>query len=380
MGPLHDVTLIELAGIGPSPLAAMMLADMGADVIRVERIKPVALDTLVEGKFAVHNRNRRSIALNLQKTEGAEVVRQLVKNADILMEPFRPGVAEKLNLGPEPCLALNPRLVYARMTGWGQHGPLARTVGHDINYIAVTGALDAIGRRGNKPVAPLNLVGDMGGGGMLMAFGMMAALHESRRSGHGQVVDAAMVDGTALMLGSISGLQAGGFWQEERGTNFIDSGAHFYDVYQTRDGKFVSIGALEPHFYANLLEKLKLDPLGLPQQMDQASWPAMAARFEEIFLRKTSDEWCAIMADSDTCFAPVLTMVEASEHAHAKARQAYVEVGGVVQPAPAPRYSRTPATKPRPPAKHGEHTNAVLETLGYSSDRITSLRAAGVVA
>ncbi|MDB5873322.1 MAG: L-carnitine dehydratase/bile acid-inducible protein [Ramlibacter sp.] len=380
MGPLQDVTVIELAGIGPSPLAAMMLADMGADVIRVERLKPAALDTLVEGRFAVHNRNRRSIALNLQRPEGVEVVLRLAKTADILMEPFRPGVAEKLGVGPEPCLAVNPRLVYARMTGWGQQGPLARAVGHDINYIAVTGALDAIGRRGQKPVAPLNLVGDMGGGGMLMAFGMLAALHEARRSGQGQVVDAAMVDGTALMLGSVSGLQAGGFWHDERGTNFIDGGAHFYDVYRTSDGKFVSIGSLEPQFYGQLLGKLGLDAAELPPQMDEASWPAMAARFEEIFLRKTRDEWCAILEGSDLCFAPVLTMAEAPEHPHAKARQAYVDVGGVVQPAPAPRYSRTPAAKPRPPARHGEHTDAVLDSLGYSPDRIASLRAAGVVA
>jgi alpha-methylacyl-CoA racemase len=380
MGPLKGIKVVELAGIGPSPLGAMMLADMGADVIRVERLKPPALDALVDPKYAVHNRNRRSVALNLQSPEGVDIVMRLLDNADVLIEPYRPGVAEKLGIGPDVCLARNSRLIYARMTGWGQGGPLARSAGHDINYIALTGALNAIGRRGQKPVPPLNLVGDFGGGGMLMAFGIAAALVESKASGVGQVVDAAMVDGTALLLGSVSGLQAGGYWHPERGTNLVDGGAHFYDVYATKDGGLVSIGAIEPQFYAGLLNVLGVDAATLPAQMDESSWPAMKERFENIFLQKTRAQWCELMEGLDICFAPVLTIDEAPLHPHAVARGAWIDVNGSKQPAPAPRFSRTPAAFPRTPARHGEHTDEILSNIGLGSAERVALRERGVIA
>ncbi len=380
MGPLNGVRIVELAGIGPGPMAAMMLGDMGADVVRVDRSRPGPAERMVEPRFVVHGRSRRSIAVDLQKPEGADVVRRLAAKADALIDPFRPGVAERLGIGPEPCLTLNPRLVYARMTGWGQDGPLAKVAGHDINYIAVTGALHAIGRRGDKPVPPLNLVGDYGGGGMLCAFGIACGIIEAQRSGRGQVVDAAMMDGAALLFGSLFGLHAAGFWTDERGVNLLDGGAHFYDVYETSDGKYVSIGAIEPQFYSILLEKTGLAGDDLPAQMDRARWPELKARVTAVFKTKTRDEWCRIMEGTDLCFAPVLSIAEAPHHPHAKARQAYVDVDGVAQPAPAPRFSRTPPRVSGAAPVRGAHTDEILGDYGFTAAEIKELRGAGAVA
>ncbi|PYM16660.1 MAG: carnitine dehydratase [Candidatus Rokuibacteriota bacterium] len=379
MGPLAGLRIIELAGIGPGPMTAMMLGDMGADVVRVDRTRSGAMEFLSDRRYAVHNRSRRSVAVDLQKPEGAAVVLRLVAKADGLIEPFRPGVAERLGIGPEPCLRANPKLVYGRMTGWGQDGPLARAAGHDINYIALTGALHAIGRAGERPVPPLNLVGDFGGGGMLLAFGMVCGLLEAQRSGKGQVVDAAMVDGAALLFAGLFGLHAAGYWKDERGVNLLDTGAHFYDVYETADGKFVSVGAIEPQFYALLLEKTGLASADLPPQMQRESWPAMKERLAAIFKTKTRDEWSAIMEGSDICFAPVLSIAEAPEHPHARARDAYVDVEGVRQPAPAPRFSRTTPEVKRAAAARGAHTDEVLAEYGFDAADIQKLRAAAVI-
>ncbi len=380
MGPLAGFKIVELAGIGPGPMAAMMLGDMGADVIRIDRTRSAAMDFLSDPRFAVHSRSRRSVAVDLQKREGVEVVLRLARHADGLIEPFRPGVAERLGVGPDPCLAANPKLVYGRITGWGQEGPLAKAAGHDVNYIALTGLLHALGRKGDKPVPPLNLVGDFGGGGMLLAFGMVCGLLEAQRSGTGQVVDAAMVDGAALLFGSLFGLHNAGYWKDERGVNLLDTGAPFYEVYETKDGKYVSVGSLEPQFYALLLEKTGLAGEPLPSQMDRDTWPAMKERFTAIFRTKTRDEWCALMEGTDVCFAPVLSIAEAPHHAHAKARHAYVDVLGAPQPAPAPRFSRTREAVDRPAPKRGEHTEEVLGEAGFTPAEIKDLRAAGAIA
>ena len=378
MGPLSGIRIVELAGIGPGPLAAMVLGDLGADVLRVDRISgSFVLD--VASKFAVHMRNRRSIAIDLRRPEAAEVVLRLVARADGFIDPFRPGVVERLGVGPEPCLKRNPKLVYGRITGWGQEGPLADKAGHDINYIALAGVLGAIGRKGETPVPPLNLVADYGGGGMLLAVGMLAGLIESMKSGRGQVVDAAMIDGAALLLGMITGLRGAGLWSDERGTNLLDSGAHFYEVYETRDGKHVAVGAIEPQFYANLIQKLGLVGEALPAQMDRASWPSMKARFAAIFKSKTRDEWCAIMDEADTCVAPVLSIDEAPVHPHARARAAFIDVDGAIQPAPAPRFSRTPSGEPAVAPKPGAHTDEVLTEAKFSADEIAALRSTGVL-
>jgi alpha-methylacyl-CoA racemase len=363
-GPLSGLTIVELAGIGPGPMCSMMLGDMGADVIRVDRTKSHVMDRLADPKFAVHNRSRRSVSVDLQKPEGIEVVMRLIEKADGMTEPFRPGVAERLGVGPDVCLKRNPKLVYGRMTGWGQEGPLAKAAGHDINYIALTGALHAIGGK-DKPVPPLNLVGDFGGGGMLLAFGMVCGLLEAQKSGKGQVVDAAMVDGAALLLGGIYGMAGAGLWNDEaREGNLLDGGAHFYGTYETKDGKFVSIGSIEPQFYELLLEKTGLK---------------FKSRLEGIFMSKTRDEWCAIMEGTDICFAPVLTMKEASQHPHAKARNAYVDIQGFAQPAAAPRFSRTKEGVQGPAARRGQHTDEVLGQSGFSSKEISELKAAGIV-
>jgi len=360
-------------------MAAMMLGDMGADVVRVDRLRPNPMDQFVAAKFAVNSRNCRSIGVDLQKAAGVELVLRLVENADALIEPFRPGVVERLGLGPSVCLARNPKLVYGRMTGWGQEGPLAHKAGHDINYIALTGALHAIGRANDKPLPPLNLVGDFGGGGMLLAYGMLCGLLEASRSGSGQVVDAAMVDGAAALFGLIFGMQAGGAWNEQRGTNMLDSGAHFYEVYETRDRQYVAVGAIEPQFYTALVASLGLKSEELPAQMDSSTWPAMKQRFAAIFASKTRQEWESIMADSDCCFSPVLSAAEAPYHPHAQARGAYLAVDGVLQPAPAPRFSRTQAGAPRTAPRHGEHTDELLGALGIGHAETQSLREAGVV-
>jgi alpha-methylacyl-CoA racemase len=378
VGPLSGIRIIELAGIGPGPLAAMVLGDLGADVVRVDRIKS-SFVLNVAPRYAVHTRNRRSIAIDLRKAEAAEIVLRLVTTADGLIDPFRPGVVERLGIGPEPCLKRNPKLVHGRITGWGQEGPLADKAGHDINYIALAGVLGAIGRKGEAPVPPLNLVADYAGGGMLLAVGMLAGLIESMKSGRGQVVDAAMIDGAALLLGMITGLRGAGLWSDQRGTNLLDSGAHFYEVYETRDGKHVAVGAIEPQFYANLIEKLGLADEALPAQMDRASWPAMKARFAVIFKTKTRNEWCAIMDEADTCVAPVLSMDEAPVHPHARARGAFIDVGGAIQPAPAPRFSRTPSARPEVAPGVGAHADEVLSEAKFTGGEIAALRAAGVV-
>jgi alpha-methylacyl-CoA racemase len=379
-GPLTGYRIIELAGIGPAPMAAMMMGDMGADIVRVDRVKTHVMDRFADPKFNVHGRSRRSVAVDLQKPEGAEVVLRLCKTADGIMEPFRPGVAERLGVGPDACLKANPKIVYGRMTGWGQTGPLAKAAGHDQNYIALTGALHAIGRKGQKPVPPLNLVGDFGGGGMLLAYGMVCGLLEAQKSGKGQVVDAAMVDGAALLLGALYGMAGAGLWNDkEREVNMLDGGAHFYDTYETKDGKYVSIGSIEPQFYALLLEKTGLANQALPPQHDRAQWPMMKQKLEEVFKTKTRDEWCAIMEGSDVCFAPVLTMSEAKHHPAAKARNAYVDVAGFDQPAPAPRFSRTVEATPKPAPKRGSDTEEVLEQSGFSAAEIAELKKSGIV-
>jgi len=355
----------------------MMLGDLGADVIRVDRVRPEGLELVREPRFQVHQRSRRSVAVDLRKPGGAEMVLRLAEHADGLMEPFRPGVAERLGIGPDACLARNSRLVYGRMTGWGQDGPLAKAAGHDINYIALAGALHAIGTP-EAPVPPLNLVGDYGGGGMLLAFGMVCGLLETSRSGRGQVIDAAMVDGTALLMGAAFGMHAAGLWSDTRGENMLDGGAHFYGVFETRDGKHVAIGSIEPQFYKLLLEKTGLAEEPLPDQRDRAAWPEMRARLAAIFRTRTREEWCAIMEGTDICFAPVLSMTEAPRHPHAQARGAFVDIDGVPQPAPAPRFSRTPPEARVAPGR-GADTEAVLREAGFGEGEVAELREAGVV-
>lgn len=379
MGPLDGTRIIEIAGIGPGPFAAMMLADMGAEVVRVVRPGAGGLTLAANPKLDFFNRGKRCIALNLKDPQAVEVVLRLIDGADGLLEGYRPGVMEKLGLGPEACLARNPRLVFGRMTGWGQDGPLASAAGHDINYIALTGALHAIGERGGKPVVPLNLVGDFGGGGMLLAYGMVCAMLEAARSGKGQVVDAAMVDGASLLMSMMYAAFQSGFWSNARGSNMLDGGAPFYGVYATADDRYVSIGSIEPQFYAELLSKLAIDPAELPQQMDARHWPALQERFAAIFRTRTRDEWCALMEGSDICFAPVLGFDEVCGHAHARARCTYYEDGEVWQPAPAPRFSRSRPAQPTTAASTGADTDAVLAELGYDEAARQRLRTDGSI-
>ncbi len=381
MGPLQGVKVIELAGIGPGPFAAMMLSDMGATVIRVERAGAVRGGDPNQPPKDSLTRGRQSIGVDLKHPDGIETVLKLVEQADVIMEGFRPGVTERLGLGPDDCLARNPAIVYGRMTGWGQEGPYASAAGHDINYIALAGALEGIGRAGEKPLPPLNLVGDFGGGGMFLAFGIACALLEAKGSGQGQVVDAAMVDGAATLMSMFWGMKAMGFWQPERGTNMLDTGAPFYDVYETSDARFISIGSIEPQFYAELLRLSGLGELDdFPSQMDRAQWPAMKQRVEELFKTKTRDEWCDLMEHTDVCFAPVLTMEEATEHPHNVERGTFTEVGGVTQQSPAPRFSRTTAEIQGPASHPGQHTDRVLADFGFDSADIEKLRDAGAVA
>jgi len=373
-GPLHGVKVIEIAGIGPGPFCAMMLSDMGAEVVRIDRAQNVRGGDPSKPSLDLLNRGRRNVGVDLKQAEGVELVLRLVAKSDALLEGFRPGVMERLGLGPDVCLARNPRLVYGRMTGWGQEGPMAQAAGHDINYIALAGALDPIGRRGEAPVPPLNLVGDFGGGGMLLAFGMACALLEAKTSGKGQVVDAAMVDGAAVLMNIFYGMRQAGFWSDERGTNLLDTGAHFYDVYETKDGKYVSIGSIEPQFYAELLQRTGLDKEKLPHQMDRTKWAELKERLRGIFKTKTRDEWCALMEGSDVCFAPVLSLGEAPEHPHIKARGTFVTVAGALQAAPAPRFSRTRPEISRPPAHPGQHTDDTLADWGFTQAEIANLR------
>ena len=381
MGPLSGLKVIEIAGIGPGPFCAMMLADMGADVIRVDRSVAVRGGDPDAPPADVLNRGRRSIGVDLKNPEGVATVLDLVASADALLEGFRPGVAERLGIGPDECLARNPKLVYGRMTGWGQTGPYAPTAGHDINYIALAGALEPIGRAGGPPVPPLNLVGDFGGGGLVLAFGMVCALLEAQRSGEGQVVDAAMVDGAAVLMTMFHAFTAMGIWNPERGTNMLDTGAHFYDVYETSDGRYVSIGSIEPQFYAELLRLTGLtDEADFAAQQDRARWPQLKERLAEVFRTKSRDEWCEIMEGTDVCFAPVLSIAEAPHHPHNVERGTFVEVAGITQPGPAPRFSRTEPRIQRPPAHAGQHTDEILAELGLDADRVAALRESGAVA
>jgi alpha-methylacyl-CoA racemase len=373
------VKIVEIAGIGPGPFAAMMLADMGADVVRVDRAQNV-LGGFDRQNLEVLNRGRRSIGVDLKNPAGVETVLKLVEQADALIEGFRPGVADRLGIGPDACLARNPRLVYGRMTGWGQDGPYAQAAGHDINYIALAGALGHFGRAGGKPTPPINLVGDFGGGGMLMAFGVACALVESGRSGHGQVIDAAMVDGSAALMAMMWGFRALGAWGPF-GTNVLDTGAPFYDTYETSDHKFISLGSLEPQFYAELIQRLGLtDDVPLAGQMDRSTWDDLRERLTALFLTRSRDEWCSVLEMTDVCFAPVLTMDEAAAHPHIRARETIVEFDGILQPAPAPRFSRTPGSIQRPPAWPGQHTDDVLQSWGFTGPDIAALREAGAVA
>jgi alpha-methylacyl-CoA racemase len=380
MGPLHGLKVIELAGIGPGPFCGMLLADLGADVVRVDRTEPSGLGVPMAKKHDVNGRNRRSVALDLKSPAGREAVLRLLEGADVLIEGFRPGVTEKLGLGPADCHARNPRLVYGRMTGFGQSGPLADAAGHDLNYIALTGALHAIGPAGGKPVPPLNLVGDYGGGALYLAFGLMAALFERQRSGRGQVVDAAMVDGAASLASIFFGLHASGNWAEGRGGNLLDGGAPFYDTYETADGRWVSLGPLEPKFFAEFAQRVGLDERFVKRQYDRREWPAMREAIATTMKSRTRDEWCALLEGTDACFAPVLDFAEAPQHRHAQARQGFVSVDGVMQPGPAPRFGRSVPEAPRPAPRVGQHTREVLAEAGLDGAAIDALLAAGTAA
>jgi alpha-methylacyl-CoA racemase len=378
-GPLTGIRVVEVAGIGPAPFAAMVLADMGAEIIRVDRAERVQ-GVPSSPSLALWDRSRRSIGVDLKHPDGVATVLRLIEGADAFIEGFRPGVAERLGLGPDVCLARNRRLIYGRMTGWGQEGPYASTAGHDINYIALSGSLHPLGRRGQAPTPPINLLGDFGGGGMLLALGICAALVEAGRSGQGQVVDAAMVDGSAQLALMIHAMRAMGAWQDERGSNSLDTGAHFYDVYETADHEYVSVGSIEPQFYAELMRLTGLEgDAGFAAQMDHAAWPELKERIAAVFAQKTRAEWCELMEGTDVCFAPVLSMAEAPAHPHNAARQTFTSVAGVVQPAPAPRFSRTPSAIQRPASWPGEHTDEALADWGFDAEELATLRKAGAI-
>lgn len=380
-GPLHGVTVIELAGIGPGPFAGMMLADMGARVVRVDRLPAPGGGRLADlmRNDSIVDRGRESIAINTKDPRGLAAVLELVTRADALIEGYRPGVAERLGLGPDACLARNPRLVYGRMTGWGQSGPLAQAAGHDISYIALSGALHAMGSKGAPPVPPLNLVGDYGGGGMLLALGVVAALFEARGSGRGQVVDAAMTDGAALLMAAQYGLMAKGFWRDEREANFLDGAAPFYGTYACADGRYIAIGPIEPQFFADMVHRLGLDESLLAAQWNEPDWPAGRRALAEVFATRSRDEWCAVLEGTEACFAPVLSMTEAPNHPHNKARATFVDAGGVVQPAPAPRFDRTGSELPRPAPAVGANSHALLRELGIEGEAAQALLDSGVV-
>jgi alpha-methylacyl-CoA racemase len=379
MGPLQGIKVLEFEAIGPGPFCGMVLADLGADVLLVDRPSDPGLGTGAGRAVDIMMRGKRSLTLDLKSKDGVAAAIELAARADALIEGFRPGVMERLGLGPELLLAKNPKLVYGRMTGWGQDGAMAARAGHDINYIALSGMLHAIGRAGQPPVPPLNLIGDFGGGGMLLALGIACALVEAGRSGKGQVVDAAMVEGASLLGAMFSGMLASNRWNETaRGVNLLDSGAPWYDVYETKDGKYVSIGSIEPKFYADLLARLGLDKEALPAQMDVAQWPVLRKRFGEVFRSKTRDEWCTVFEGSDACFAPVLTFSEARSHPHNVARRGYVEVNGIPQPAPAPRFSRTPGAVSRKPPERGEGGRAALADWDFGEAEVKKLVGLGV--
>jgi alpha-methylacyl-CoA racemase len=381
-GPLAGVRVVEFAGIGPGPFAAMLLADLGAEVLRLDRKDGAAIARAIGMDFAkdISNRGRPSVALDLKHPESVAVVLDLLESADILIEGFRPGVMEGLGLGPDICLQRNPKLVYGRMTGWGQTGPLARRAGHDINYIAMSGMLHTFARRNERPLPPGNTVGDMGGGGLMLAFGVLSALIEARSSGLGQVVDAAMFEGAALLGTSVFVMMGMGLYDASRpGTHLTDTGAHFYEVYETQDARYVAVGAIEPQFYSQLLKGLGLDAASLPKQMDVASWPDMKRRFSEIFRSRTGAEWKETFAGTDACVSPVLSPAEAAEDSHARSRGSFATAGGVLQPAPAPRFSRTPAGLSRLPPMPGADTDAALALWGVPGERVAALRAVGAI-
>ncbi len=375
MGPLAGIKVVEMAGIGPGPFCAMMLSDMGAEVIRVDRLAHKG-----SGHRAnVLNRGRRSIAVDLKNPDGVAAVQQLIDGADVVIEGFRPGVMERLGLGPETCLARNPRLIFGRMTGWGQSGPLAPAAGHDINYISIGGALGAMGYSDRPPAPPLNLVGDFGGGAMYLLAGVLAALVERGTSGQGQVIDAAMTDGTASLLSPFYGMMAMGMWTKERMDNRLDGGAHYYGSYACSDGKFISIGSIEPQFYALLLELCEIDDPEFAKQNDKQHWASLRGKLEALFVTQTRDHWCALLEGTDVCFAPVLDLQEAPQHPHNLARQSFVEIDGVTQPAPAPRFSRTPTTVQAPAAMAGEHSEEILNDWGFAPDEILALQQSGAI-
>jgi alpha-methylacyl-CoA racemase len=371
MGPLAGIRVVEFAGIGPGPFAAMLFSDMGAEVIRIDRKGGRA-----PLKTEIYLRGRKTVALDMKHPEGVEAALRLIEKADALIEGFRPGVMERLGVGPDICLARNPKLVYGRMTGWGQTGPLANAAGHDINYIAISGALHAIGGA-ERPVPPLNLVGDFGGGALYLAFGVVCGVLEAQRSGKGQVVDAAMTDGAASLMTMFYGMSAMGMWQDRRASNLLDGGAHFYDTYETKDGKFVAIGSIEPQFYKELLEKTGIADPAFAAQMDRSAWPALKDKLAAAIRTKTRDEWDAIMLGSDVCYAPVLNLAEAPKHPHNAARQAFVEIDGVTQPAPAPRFSRTAPAVQGPPA--AADTEGALAAWGFSPEDVAKLQSAGAI-
>ena len=387
MGPLAGVRVLELAGMGPAPFAAMMLADMGADVVRIDRYSGSGAlpdsERRIRGtdptRYVMH-RGRQSLGIDLKRPGAAQLMLDLVERSDVFLEGYRPGVAERLGIGPGDCLGRNPRLVYGRMTGWGQDGPLAQRAGHDINYIALSGALASIAREGQRPMPPVNFVGDMGGGGLMLGFGVVCGLLNVARTGEGQVIDSAIVDGSAALTVMLYGLLAQGRWSHTPGANFVDTGSPYYEVYETSDRKYVAVGAIEPTFYAALLQKLGLPDEEVQHQNDRTSWPRLKATFAEIFASRTRDEWATIFEGSDACVSPVLTLEEAAAHPHNQVRQAFVEVDGIVQPAPAPRFSRTPAELDRLPPAPGADTDDVLRRFGKTDDDIAALRREGIVA
>jgi len=380
MGPLKGIKVVEFAALGPAPMGAMLLADLGAEVLRIERKttvngRPTA--DLFDPKIDILNRSRRVVALDMKKPEAIETALRLIEQADVLIEGFRPGVMERLGVGPEVCLARNPRLVYGRMTGWGQTGTLAHAAGHDINYLSLSGALHAIGEKGGKPVAPLNLVADCGGGAMLLAMGVLAGVISARNTGRGQVVDAAMTDGAAVLMSMMYTLKAMGQWTQERGSNLLDGGAHFYDTYQCSDGKWLSVGAIEPQFYALLLEKTGIDDPAFKAQWDRSQWPELKEKLAAVLVTQSRDAWCAIFEGTDACVAPVLDMDEAPTHPHNLSRSTFIDVAGVTQPAPAPRFSGTPAGQPTAPQPDGDAQ--VLTDWGFSADEQERLQAQGAL-
>jgi crotonobetainyl-CoA:carnitine CoA-transferase CaiB-like acyl-CoA transferase len=381
MGPLAGIKIVELTGIGPGPMCAMLLADLGATVLRIDRPEPSDLGVPRPLRYDLLLRGRRCLALDLKHPDGKALALRLIERADALIEGFRPRVTERLGLGPEDCLARNPRLVYGRVTGWGQEGPLAQAAGHDLNYIALAGAVHAFGRQGQPPTPPLNLIGDFGGGALYLAFGVVCGILEAQRSGRGQVVDAAMVDGAASLMTGFFGMMAAGLGSHERGTNVLDTGSHFYEVYECADGRWISVAAIEGKFYAELLRRLDIDPATMPsQQMDREHWPEAKGRLATLFKTRTRDEWCAVLEGTDACFAPVLTTDEAPEHPHNKMRRTYVEIDGIVQPAPAPRFSRTVADlpiPPQPPSRGEDAATALADWLAPAE--IEALRCAGTI-